>query len=62
MVEDSLYLLLLGSAVSGGLAWGTASLQSDSSLGRLLGYAAAALLLPYVILIRWTWAAACSSS
>ena len=46
---DALYAFIVGSAVVGGAAWGTASLQRDSGYARLLGYAAVAFIVPYVI-------------
>jgi hypothetical protein len=61
-LEDfhSNYVLIPGSAVVGGLAWGTASLQQDSSAGRLLGYAGIALTVPYAIFVVSVFATACT--
>ena len=56
---DVLYAFIFGSAVVGGAAWGTASLERDSGYLRLIGYAAVALALPYVIAIRAFVATAC---
>jgi hypothetical protein len=47
--SDAYYLLALGAAVVGGLAWGAASLQRDSGYLRLLTFAGVALCAPYVI-------------
>lgn len=57
----ALYLLMLGSALLGGFAWGAAGLQSDSSLGRLFGYAAVSICLPYAIGVWWIMEVACST-
>jgi hypothetical protein len=56
---DVLCTFSFGSAVVGGAAWGTASLERDSGYLRLIGYAAVALALPYVIAIRAFVATAC---
>ena len=52
--------LILGSALLGGFAWGTAGLQR-SGLGQLFGYAAVAICLPYVIGVWWFLEVACST-
>jgi hypothetical protein len=57
---DTFYALVFGSAAVGGTAWGTASLQRDSSGARLLGYAAVAIAVPYVIAIRAFVATGCT--
>jgi hypothetical protein len=50
----------LSTAVAGGSAWGSASLQRDSSAGRLLVYAGVALAVPYVIAVRALFATSCT--
>jgi len=57
--SDAYYLLALGAAVVGGLAWGAASLQRDSGYLRLLTFAGVALCAPYVIAVRAFFATAC---
>jgi hypothetical protein len=57
--DEVLYPLVFGSAIVGGLAWGTASLQQDSGFGKLLAYAGIALVLPYAIVVRAFFATAC---
>ena len=57
--SDAYYLLALGAAVVGGLAWGAASLQRDSGYLRLLTFAGVALCAPYVIAVRAFFAPAC---
>jgi hypothetical protein len=57
--SEAFYLLVLGAAVVGGLAWGTASLQRDSGYLRLLTFAGVALCAPYVIAVRAFFATAC---
>lgn len=54
-----LYAFILGSAVVGGTAWGTASLRRNASYIRLIAYAGIALGVPYVIAIRAFVATAC---
>lgn len=54
-----LYAFIVGSAVVGGTAWGTASLRRDSSYVRLIAYAGVAIVVPYVIAIRAFVATAC---
>ena len=54
------YVFILGSAVVGGAAWGTASLRRDSGYARLVGYAAVAIVVPYVIAFYSFFATACS--
>lgn len=56
---DAFYPLVLGSAVGGGFAWGTASLQQSSSWARLVAYAVVAMAIPYAIAIRAVFASAC---
>ena len=50
---DGFFFVVFGSAVIGGLAWGTASLRAESGLGRLLGYATVTICAPYVIFVPW---------
>ena len=58
-VDNTLQVLLLGSAFFGGMAWATASLDDRASSAKLLGYAALALAIPYVILVSWISVALC---
>ena len=55
-----LYAFILGSAVVGGAAWGTASLRRDSGYLRLIAYAGVAIAIPYVIAVRAFVATGCS--
>lgn len=57
--DEAFTLLVLGAAVVGGLAWGTASLQRDSGWFRVLTFAVVALCAPYVIAVRAFFATAC---
>lgn len=57
--DEAFYLLVLGAAVVGGLAWGSASLQRDSGWFRLLTFAGVALCAPYVIAVRAFFVTAC---
>ena len=59
--EAIFFPLILGSALLGGLAWGTLGRQSDSSLGHLFVYAAVAICIPYGIGIWWFLEVACST-
>jgi hypothetical protein len=58
-VDAVLRSLFVASAVLGGLAWAAASLDERAGWGKVVGYAAVALVTPYVILVGWIWVSLC---
>ncbi len=58
-VDAFLQSTFIGSVILGGLAWATVSLGDRTGWGKLVGFAAVALVTPYVILVSWLWIALC---
>lgn len=56
---DMLYVVVLGSALVGGLAWASAVVATPANCLTWGGFAVLALVGPYVIVGRWFWLGTC---